>query len=822
MTEKGTRTTALSNAEAQLNLVLGLLGPEAGGGGANTQQLLAADKQATSSQAAALLEQAQNLIGGAETTNTSTLSTLEADLNDELFQPTEPTAVGGPVTHEPEADQLGIQNVQAQLNLVLGLLGPEAGGGATNTQQLLAADKQATSSQAAALLEQAQDLIGGAETTATSALSTLEADLDSELFGTEATAAPEIQSSVLSELEADLDRELFGDLESTPPATATTETAESILNRITTEQVKEQTKKLLDSMKNVPWQTMALTMAKPLAKVALGMIIKQEAKGAAAVALSKVLGAGVMVTPGAAALVAAGADTVRLIKGGSEAMYKSAAQHTAAALTTGIGREHTGSESQREFEKNRIEKKRSIPLKLLRKVGAAMNAFRSASTQVAMGVTRDRATISDLLGTIKIDSADQLRTKVLEAYTQKKVSKYDIFDLGSRLARLRAMGSYGDIDVYGAEGSSAHKVDKKYTPELMKQFHEVLNDLIQKGELSGITQEDKDRWEKEYRDISRKTKDKTRKLFAIAGSAAATFVTVGAVHAIPWLVQKIEDFDFDKWKAEHFAPIKQELDELFGAQDSVETQIPEVSTEGELHGIERGVIDRPEPEDTTEPELPELDDDSVEIIEEPVEEAPEEVEIAPEETPETVEPETDADNVETEAPAVPEETPVPEEPEIASPDETTPGVEDAVELRDLGDDQVPWDAIMNSILRNPRVEVENLNGTTNIIKNLYRALNANNEMGVIGLDSSFAVPHTLGGDLPEGAVGWFFSEDQIENLAPQVDEAIQAFNKGEELTEIQQVLVNLNSSGTVVARTIQELNDDPELFQQILDIANEG
>nr|MBP7843144.1 hypothetical protein [Candidatus Woesebacteria bacterium] len=149
-------------------------------------------------------------------------------------------------------------------------------------------------------------------------------------------------------------------------------------------------------------------------------------------------------------------------------------------------------------------------------------------------------------------------------------------------------------------------------------------------------------------------------------------------------------------------------------------------------------------------------------------------------------------------------------------------LEQVGQIRDLGNDRVPWDAIMHSIQNNSRIEVNNINGTTNVIKNLYRALNSNTEMGVIKMDSTFAIPYKLGGTLPEGTVGWFFSKDQIENLAPQINEAINASNRGEELSKIQEVMINLNSTDNVVAKTIEELNENPELFQQFMDIANEG
>ena len=146
------------------------------------------------------------------------------------------------------------------------------------------------------------------------------------------------------------------------------------------------------------------------------------------------------------------------------------------------------------------------------------------------------------------------------------------------------------------------------------------------------------------------------------------------------------------------------------------------------------------------------------------------------------------------------------------------------ELHDSTDtdkDELSLSAIMSSIKNNPRVKVDNLNDITRILNNLYKAINIGNDISVIQLDSAFAIPHDLDAELPEGAIGWFFSEDQIENLSLEIDNAINLANNGEKLTDIQQVLVNLNSTGEVVVKTINELNENRSILKELIDKANE-
>ncbi len=605
-------------------------------------------------------------------------------------------------------------------------------------------------------------------------------------------AVDDEEEPVVSDTSADTDLRALTALLGDPDAEPVEPAVEAVLVTITPTQVEEQSKKLLGFLKDVPKQTMLLSLAKPLAKVALGMLIKKEIKSVTATTLTHILGSGSLAVPGASALVAAGADAIRLHRGGVAAMYESAAQHTLSTMTTVRGKELKGSESQKEFEKNRIEKKRSIPIKLIRKIGTAMNALRSATTQVAFRITAERSDISKKLNSIDANSVGQISDKVKEAYTAGKLSKYDILELGHKLARLRSMGFYGDIDVYGAEGSGWNKVDKRHTPELMAQLHNSLNEMIQRGELNNFNENDKKRWDQEYSDVDRKKKDRMRKGFAVAGSALATFFTASGVSL---LVEKISEIDFGKLATDFKGLVRDTFDS--NEIKSTNAIIPEV----DATGVE-----------VDETIIPDTDDADVDV----------ETAVTPDadDTDSVVgatdTPDTDDADVEVEA------TDAPDAADTEAEVEQAAVVEQVAELRDLGNDKVPWDAIMHSIQNNSRIDVDNLNGTTNVIKNLYRALNANTEMGVIGLDSTFAIPYELGGELPEGAVGWFFSEDQIENLAPQIDEAINAFNRGEELTEIQELMINLNSSNEVVAKTIDELSDNPELFQQFMDIANEG
>ncbi len=562
-----------------------------------------------------------------------------------------------------------------------------------------------------------------------------------------------------------------------------TETVESTLAGITPEEVAAEVDRLNASLSVVPKQTMVLTTAHAIARVAVIMVVRGKAKELTAEAIATALDSSAIASPAAAALIAAGMDAYRIKTGGMAKMYESAAQHTKSAVFSWKNETITGSESQRENEKNRSEGKWSLPRKLLRKVGSAMNAFRSATTQVAMGVTVARSKVSEELSNFNVDAQltdEQLKEKILAAFTNRKIDTNDVLNLGKTLARLRVMGNYGDIDVYGQEGSGWNKVNKAHTPEMMAQLHRVLNELVQSGQIkSSISwnQEGfKKDWDEEYNDVDRKGKDKLRKTFAVSGSAVATFVTAGFITK---LVDKIAHFDAEKFKAEH----TQEVDQQVQSEDLDSVASSDVEDSEMHHSVETDKF----------PKVPD-DQDATDV--------PSSTEVPPvEHTPETV----------THV-GVPSSTTTAETPTVLS--------ESAAELRDLGNDKLPWDAIMSSIRHNNALEVTNINGTTNVIKNLYRALNANVDVGTIRADSSFAIPHELGGTLPDGAVGWFFSEDQIENLAPQIDEAINAFNAGKELTDIQEVLIHLNSTEGVVSSTIDELNRNPQLFQEIMDIAN--
>lgn len=611
-----------------------------------------------------------------------------------------------------------------------------------------------------------------------------------------------------------------------------TETVESALATTTPEEVAEEVNRLNASLSVVPKQTMVLTTAHAVARVAVIMVVRRKAKELTAEAIATALGTSTIASPAAAALISAGMDAYRIKTGGMAKMYESAAQHTKSAVFSWKNETITGSESQRENEKNRSEGKWSFPRKLLRKVGSAMNAFRSATTQVAMGITVARSKVSEELSNFNVDAQltdEQLKEKVLAAFTNKKIDANDVLNLGKTLARLRVMGNYGDIDVYGAEGSGWNKVNKAHTPEMMAQLHRVLNELVQSGQIKpsiSWNQEGfKKDWDEEYNDVDRKGKDKLRKTFAVTGSAVATFVTAGLVTK---LVDKIAHFDAEKFKAEHTQEVDQQVQnedldnvassdaEHSGIHHSVETdKFPKVPDDHDSTDVMAPVTGA-ESVDTstteTDTEVPHVDTDvpsSTEVphVETPHTNVPSTTEVTPTEVPPVEHSPETVTHV-----GVPSSTTTAETPTVLS--------ESAAELRDLGNDKLPWDAIMSSIRHNNALEVTNINGTTNVIKNLYRALNANVDMGTIRADSSFAIPHELGGTLPDGAVGWFFSEDQIENLAPQIDEAINAFNAGKELTDIQEVLIHLNSTEGVVSSTIDELNRNPQLFQEIMDIAN--
>jgi len=883
-----------------------------------------------------------------------------------------------------------------------------------------------------------------------------------------------------------------------------------VLSKITIDQIKEQINKL--NFSDIPWQTQVLTAGTTITKVALKMLVKKQVKSMSISVITEVLNTGAETAPGIAAAFAVGKDIELIRKGGMAKLYESSAQHTASALTTIKGREHKGSESKKEFDKNTPDGKLSIPKKTFRIIGSLLNAFRSASSQVAMGVTKARSDVSEYLSDFEDldtsltgdDLKDAIKEKVKEEFGARVIDSEYILELGRILARLRSMGNYGDIDVYGEEGSTAkifgkkigflsNTVDKRHTPEVMKQLHLAINELVMAQEISPDVFDKVDLmtdWQNEYNDVSRTRKDKLRKFWAISGTAVSTFTTASWVSS---LVSKAMNLESD-WKHEHQAEIQEDIEaelnlietdltpidlndpvflsnlkqgilpfeddldkyELFrdgnniaydtdldGSYDLVvygngtigmfnpdlesvdilhipgevdieptetpleptaeptleptpeptETPVevvPEIDiepidisdetflsnlragilpeqdelepyilqeatngtsydldldgapdlfvmTDGNIHLSSNGVFENmynpsvseavestPEPEPTEAPaeptpsptevpvELTEADiftpeylanlragtlptqevldtynivysndgiigydvdlDGTPDLIvygngqigifdsdtgnvdlmyNPPVEELVDET-VEPDQEVENDSSQSEVDSTDTEASqaegsadntdSAPTEEPAQvTEPEVA--ETVSADVDSEVDLTNLGNDRLPWDAIMNSINNNPRIDVQNINGTTNVLKNLYKALNLNVDMGVIQPDSSFAVANALGGELPEGAVGWFFSEDQIENLAPEIDRVIQlnnaitALDRGEvlselqrslidanptgsNLSELQQTLINLNSTESVVASTIDELNRDPDLFKEIMDVAN--
>lgn len=141
-------------------------------------------------------------------------------------------------------------------------------------------------------------------------------------------------------------------------------------------------------------------------------------------------------------------------------------------------------------------------------------------------------------------------------------------------------------------------------------------------------------------------------------------------------------------------------------------------------------------------------------------------------------------------------------------------------LDDSSLDELTWKAIENSIKNHPELKVKNVNVVTTIINNIYKSINSENDISTIKPDSAFAILHEQGSVLPEGAIGWFLSEEQIENLSLQISLAVDANNSGLELLGLQKTFVNLGANSELVEKTIQDVSSNYSLLAEILDLAN--
>ncbi len=608
--------------------------------------------------------------------------------------------------------------------------------------------------------------------------------------------------------------------------------------KLTPEEIQEAVAEQVKLAKDVPWQTALLTGSKPLAKAAVGMLLRKKAKGAITLGLAQIMGSGLAVS-GGAAVVAVARDAITLRKG-SGALYERSVQHTWAALTTLTGEERTGSESAREHEKNKIdlERKRSIPLKLLRKVGAVFNAPRSYIIKKSFGITRDRSKISQEISNIAYDltaTDEQIEAAIIAAYKSKKLSKRTLLSLGNRLARLRSMGNYGDIDVHGETGDRRNKVDAAHNPEVMARFHAILNKLVQEGKIAvdgepnhpdTLSEKAIKKWKDEFEDEQRLFKDKKRKLAAILGTGATTFATVGMTYAIPWLAEKADQLDIEEIKKNYLTPLYEGFKETIeGTKFDID-----IDFSGYFDGVREdwneGVDKVKDFFGVDQTQASEGGETSGEYSEANSHGS---IDTQPEENlPITSNNDTPIENesVGYDPSKNPDLQPnTASTPELNStggvlPQSETlnvPLAEDQIDILNLGQDEVPWNAILHTVQDS---HVQNPMGTTNVIKNLYKALNHNLPTGVIGPDSGFAIlpDSDIPTDLPEGAVAYFFDDDQIENLSGHIDEAISTWKAGGELTSMQENLVQLNGGNL----TFEELASDKELLQQMLKLANEG
>lgn len=557
------------------------------------------------------------------------------------------------------------------------------------------------------------------------------------------------------------------------------------------EQPQTEQERKAQSLKDVPAQVMILNGIKPLIQTGISFYARGEVRGLSAAAL-KLAGLGEFAAPAAGAAIGTAIDAARVVKGGRAALYDSAAQSLEGLRTGWFGdRGRTGSESEAEYQKN-LNKGRylrgasGVPLFLLRKVGIGFNALRNAGVQVALRVTKDRSQISQNMDEISQDlEQDTVEAQVVQEKVQQWLERDDVSwnmvkNLGLALARLRAFGGdlYGDRDVYGEEGSGMHPVNPNHDAEKFKKLHEALNEAMQN--TSKFTDEQKQQWNEWYDESSSKGKGRERVALALAGSALGTFATLGVAAAAGRLLGE-----------------RQTTQEIRGEK-------PEFSSEGDdlqegQAGIETDSAQSPETgSDTTVPET----------VQPEIRQIVEEGETLKEELlPEDIADATKAGEAET--------VPV----FITKLKSFVKDLFERPEIGPIGEDQIPWNAIYAEVTENPGIQTNDPEGVTDVIKDIYKAVNTDLITEAIQPDSGFAILRgaEIPTSLPEGAVAYFFSDRAIANLAEATDQAFQAADAGDKLTVVQQAMVDLRNG----VLDYQDLQANQKLLRALLQISNE-
>lgn len=570
-----------------------------------------------------------------------------------------------------------------------------------------------------------------------------------------------------------------------------------ILESLTVENATAAVEKAVKDSSTVPWQTTLLTGAGFLTKLAFTQFVKSNARSVLAQTLVSAGAVGVA-APAAGAVLSFAFDSGRLLSGGTKALYESAAQHTQSALTTGWFGAHgiKGRESEAEYKKN-INNGRylggasGILLFGLRKLGAGLNMFRSAGVQTALGVTRDRHYISKEMERLK-DISDQaqyeekLRNAVEVYQVDDGMYWSDVMKIGRRLARLRAMGgdNYGDGDVYGPEGSRLFKVDKRHDAAAMKRYHLAMDKVIRDSHV--LTHDQQAEWIREFDDVERKTKDKLKKIAALTLGSLGTFATASCFELLKVFGEKLEENAniFKDWFTK--------------AADS------EIDSDGGLDSLDSdNLFDKPDESIETPEPAPTPESTPEPVVPEPTPEpAP-----APEPTPEP-------------APAsepTPEPVPTPE----PLPDQDAGLVRLADYMKDDAQPHYVENAIRSAVVEQNILDTDLVrpNGIVNFIKNMSNIMNDGLAQPAQP-DSFYAIieGNTMPTSLPTDAVGYFFSQDQLENLAQAANDAYKLQEAGSELSDLQELIVGLGDGNL---ETIEEVRNNAQLFEQVLAVANQ-